>query len=428
MIEDLKHKFKNYKPYINGYKNMKRASVLIPIVKKDDTHYILFQVRSKNLKTQPNEISFPGGKIEINECPLDAVIRETCEELGTNVKNVNIISELDLLITPGNMINNIDEDNILLKEYIRIYKNVEKLKEYITKYLFEKNSSITQKNIGDLLLNIKSEENLDKFINYIDVDIHSLEEKFKNLNMHLGVNIDEINLAKEEIKNEYVNRSYNEDFIVSKEYINEIINCIKDENMYSLRQKSRYGSLNMEGKIKYLEDIEDFNEDEKGGMYSPILVIYRPAKYLRGSYILEDTYYVYIKRQPLNALINQEKLNEKGIDGMGSIIYKKLKHDLTNENLQEILAEIYIYANKNNLNFENIKLTDISSNRLWLTSERLKKEFKELRYYHKNLTQKIKDIYDSTGAYYTQIGGKYIFNTRDFAHCYKTYKSKDING
>ena len=88
---------------------------------------------------------------------------------------------------PSNMINNIDEDNILLKEYIRIYKNVEKLKEYIIKYLFEKDSSITQKNIGDLLLNIKSEENLDKFINYIDVDIHSLEEKFKNLNIHLGV-------------------------------------------------------------------------------------------------------------------------------------------------------------------------------------------------------------------------------------------------
>ena len=62
---------------------------------------------------------------------------------------------------PSNMINNIDEDNILLKEYIIIYKNVEKLKEYIIKYLFEKDSSITQKNIGDLLLNIKSEENLD---------------------------------------------------------------------------------------------------------------------------------------------------------------------------------------------------------------------------------------------------------------------------
>ena len=25
MIEDLKHKLKNYKPYINGYKNMKKS-------------------------------------------------------------------------------------------------------------------------------------------------------------------------------------------------------------------------------------------------------------------------------------------------------------------------------------------------------------------------------------------------------------------
>ena len=129
MIEDLKNKFENYKPYINGYKNMKRASVLIPIVKKDNTHYILFEVRSKNLKTQPNEISFPGGKIENNESPLDAVIRETCEEIGTYKENVNIISELDLLITPGNMIihpfvgyiNNIDNLNINKDEVDHIF-------------------------------------------------------------------------------------------------------------------------------------------------------------------------------------------------------------------------------------------------------------------------------------------------------------------
>ena len=106
MLDNLNHKFKNYKPYINGYKNMKRASVLIPIVKKDNTHYILFEVRSKNLRTQPNEISFPGGKIEINESPLDAAIRETCEEIGTTKENIDIISPLDLLITPGNMIIN----------------------------------------------------------------------------------------------------------------------------------------------------------------------------------------------------------------------------------------------------------------------------------------------------------------------------------
>ena len=47
---------------------------------------------------------------------------------------------------------------------------------------------------------------------------------------------------------------------------------------------------------------------------------------------------------------------------------------------------------------------------------------------HQEMLPKIKDIYDSTGVYYTQLGGKYIFNTREFAHCYKTYKAKDING
>ncbi|WP_296648512.1 NUDIX hydrolase, partial [Romboutsia sp. 13368] len=129
MIEDLKNKLENYKPYINGYKDMKRASVLIPIVKKDNSHYILFELRSKNLKTQPNEISFPGGKIENNESPLDAVIRETCEELGTYKENINIISPLDLLITPGNMIihpfvgyiNDIDNLNINKDEVDHIF-------------------------------------------------------------------------------------------------------------------------------------------------------------------------------------------------------------------------------------------------------------------------------------------------------------------
>ena len=103
-------------------------------------------------------------------------------------------------------------------------------------------------------------------------------------------------------KTEYINNSYNKDFTVSKDYINEIINTIKDKKMYSLREKSRYGKLSTECEIKSLEDIKDLNEEEQGGMYSPILVIYRPAKYLRGSHILDDTYYVYIKINLLNFL------------------------------------------------------------------------------------------------------------------------------
>lgn len=118
MINDIRIKFKNYKPYINGSKDMKKASVLIPIIKKDDSYFILFQVRSSTLKTQPNEICFPGGKIEYNEKPIYTCVRETCEELGITNDNIEIISELDLFITPSNMI---------IHPFLGIIKNIDNL-------------------------------------------------------------------------------------------------------------------------------------------------------------------------------------------------------------------------------------------------------------------------------------------------------------
>lgn len=104
MLDNIKNKFKDYKPYINGYQRMKISSVLIPIIKKNNDYYILFQVRSSKLKFQPNEISFPGGGVEEKETPYEAVIRETVEELGTTPENIEIISQVDLLITHSNMI------------------------------------------------------------------------------------------------------------------------------------------------------------------------------------------------------------------------------------------------------------------------------------------------------------------------------------
>lgn len=104
MSSNLKELLKDYKPYINGHQNMKKASVLIPIVKKNNEDFILFEVRSKTLRSQPNEISFPGGTIEKNETPIIACIRETCEELGTIDSNIEIVSELDLFLSPADII------------------------------------------------------------------------------------------------------------------------------------------------------------------------------------------------------------------------------------------------------------------------------------------------------------------------------------
>ena len=63
MIDNINSIFKNYTSYINGWENYKRASVTIPLVQKDNNIFILFEVRSKTLRYQPNEICFPGGKI-----------------------------------------------------------------------------------------------------------------------------------------------------------------------------------------------------------------------------------------------------------------------------------------------------------------------------------------------------------------------------
>lgn len=103
-MKDIIDKFNNYKPYINGYQSMKRASVLIPLVKDNGKYSILFELRSKKMRNQPGEISFPGGKIEDNETPEEACIRETCEEIGTNKDNIHIISPLDVYVSHANLI------------------------------------------------------------------------------------------------------------------------------------------------------------------------------------------------------------------------------------------------------------------------------------------------------------------------------------
>lgn len=348
-----------------------------------------------------------------------------------DIKAIFEENELKLCVKENDIYINIPKEILnkgmkLIKEYIKIYKNIEVLKESINKYLFDRNSSINHMNILNQILQIKNEECFNEIEPFIDTNINDIENKLLNMCLAFNINIEDINALKEELSQSYANNTENLNNIIDKEYVKDIINYIENNEIYSLNQKSRYGSISSEYEVKNKSEIVDKNEEETNGEYSPILVIHRPAKYHRGTYILEENSYVYIKRQPLEALIKQEKLEEKGIDSMGAILYKKLKHDLTNENLQELLAELYVYSQKNSSQFDNIKLADITSNKVWMTADKLKKEFKELRYYHKNLTQKVKEIYDSTGAYYTQIGGKYIFNSREFLHSYKTYKGKDI--
>lgn len=57
-------------------------AVLAPVVETADGLALLFEVRSRRLRTQPGEICFPGGAVERGESPRETALRETMEELG----------------------------------------------------------------------------------------------------------------------------------------------------------------------------------------------------------------------------------------------------------------------------------------------------------------------------------------------------------
>ncbi|EFK39104.1 MULTISPECIES: CoA pyrophosphatase [Peptoniphilus] len=94
----IKEKFRHKKPRAIDVRNA--YSVLIPLIKRDNEVHILFEKRALSLKNQPGEISFPGGGIERGENSRDAAIRETCEELLINKRDLSIIGKGDFWVNP----------------------------------------------------------------------------------------------------------------------------------------------------------------------------------------------------------------------------------------------------------------------------------------------------------------------------------------
>ncbi|MFW2491984.1 NUDIX hydrolase [Clostridium chromiireducens] len=116
-LENITNKIGNSKPYINGWERMRRSSIIIPLVEINKVVHVLFEVRSKKLNSQPGDICFPGGKIDENETPKEAALREMLEELG--IKNINLINELDTVVR---------YDGIIIHPYVGVIKNIEEIK------------------------------------------------------------------------------------------------------------------------------------------------------------------------------------------------------------------------------------------------------------------------------------------------------------
>ncbi len=86
---------------IMGHRQAAQSAVLLPLVEVEGELSILFEKRAPHLFRQPGEICFPGGGVEEddNSAAMTAV-RETCEELGLETDDIEVIAPLDVVITP----------------------------------------------------------------------------------------------------------------------------------------------------------------------------------------------------------------------------------------------------------------------------------------------------------------------------------------
>lgn len=83
----------------------RRAAVLLPISVHRGTIYILLTKRSKDLRSHPSAVSFPGGKRdETDVSDIETALREANEEIGLLSSCVKILAVLSRGITLPNMI------------------------------------------------------------------------------------------------------------------------------------------------------------------------------------------------------------------------------------------------------------------------------------------------------------------------------------
>jgi 8-oxo-dGTP pyrophosphatase MutT (NUDIX family) len=99
-MENILEFFKNRKSELIG--KHKRSSVIILITYIEGEAHIVFEKRALTMRTQPGDVSLPGGGIEGKESPREAALREATEELGISKESIKNIGNMDYFISPYN--------------------------------------------------------------------------------------------------------------------------------------------------------------------------------------------------------------------------------------------------------------------------------------------------------------------------------------
>lgn len=105
MLDRIRARLDAYKPRYIDDDTLPRAAVLLPLYdNREDTH-VLFTVRSELVEHHKGQISFPGGAHDAADRDLRyTAVRETWEEIGVAMDHVEVIGQLDEMITVSNFL------------------------------------------------------------------------------------------------------------------------------------------------------------------------------------------------------------------------------------------------------------------------------------------------------------------------------------
>lgn len=81
-LKDIEYLMEGRKPGAIGQR--KDCAVLIPLVERADGLHFLFEQRSAQMKTQPGDVCFPGGRMEKGETPVACALRKLKRKSGFN--------------------------------------------------------------------------------------------------------------------------------------------------------------------------------------------------------------------------------------------------------------------------------------------------------------------------------------------------------
>lgn len=75
------------------------SAVLVGLLDSPGGPEVILTKRSKLLRSYTGEISFPGGRLDADESPREAAIREAHEEINLDPRHVEVIGELSAVTT-----------------------------------------------------------------------------------------------------------------------------------------------------------------------------------------------------------------------------------------------------------------------------------------------------------------------------------------